>query len=541
MNTTKEQEQLTTRRSMIARGGAILGTCLLTGASVPVNAQVAKVNSTEPIDVKKFGASGNRTDNATKAFRNALDAAAARGGGTVNVPPGEYTIGTIQLKDNVTLNVEAGATLFLSQLDEDYLEEVRAMIYAENAKNTAVTGRGTLDGLAQYEYAERRGVEVEITKEIEIAKAAGIEMRRYYRKDTALNAYMFIINGCTNFSLTDVTVINSPLWNVRISDCNRVFIRGIYIYSDLQKGVNSDGIDIVSTSNVTISDSVIVTADDAIVIKTIPRNGKKALPSENITVTNCILSSSSTALMIGTETHADIKHVVFNNCVIRNSNKAFGINIQDGATVSDIIFSNLTVETNRRHWNWWGDAELCKFILKKRTATSALGIIEDIMIDNIIAHVRGTSTITGHANQVLQNITISNVQIFMLPEDSKDKRSSHALYIQGVEGLKVRDLSVKWANEAEPKWQSALVLKNVTDFLVDSFSGRQGLIDGNDAAIVLDDATDGVILNSKASEGTNVFIQIKGSPNNFVNFKDNETRKAKKEISYEKEAKKKAG
>jgi polygalacturonase len=67
---------------------------------------------------------------------------------------------------------------------------------------------------------------------------------------------------------------------------------------------------------------VIVTADDSICIKTIPRNGKKANTSENITVTNCVLTSSSTPLMIGTETHADIKHVVFNNCVIRNSIKA---------------------------------------------------------------------------------------------------------------------------------------------------------------------------------------------------------------------------
>jgi hypothetical protein len=242
--------------------------------------------------------------------------------------------------------------------------------------------------------------------------------------------------------------------------------------------------------------------------------------------------------MIGTETHADIKHVVFNNCVIRNSNKGFGINVQDGATVSNVIFSNLTIETNRRHWNWWGDSEMCKFILKKRTDTSVLGTIKDIVIENIIAHVRGTSTITGHAEQQLQNIRLSNIQMFMMTEDAKDKRATNALYVQGVQGLNVRDLSVNWAEETEPKWQSALVLKNVSDFVVDSFSGRQGLKNGKDAAIVLDDATDGVIRNSRATEGTNVFTQIKGNPKNFVSIKDNETRKAKKAILTEKELKK---
>jgi hypothetical protein len=103
--------------------------------------------------------------------------------------------------------------------------------------------------------------------------------------------------------------------------------------------------------------------------------------------------------MIGTETHADIRHVVFSNCTIRNSNKGFGINVQDGATVSDIIITNLTVETSRRHWNWWGSAELCKFVLKKREEISRLGQIRDIVILNILSHTRGTSTIRGAPGQ----------------------------------------------------------------------------------------------------------------------------------------------
>jgi hypothetical protein len=531
-----EQQQRTTRRSLIARG-ALLATGLLAGFPIRVNAQAVQVRSTEPIDVTKFGASGKRTENATKAFRNALDAAALRGGGTVTVPPGEYTVGTISLKDNVTLNIEAGATLFLSQSKEDYFGPSPTMIYAENAKNIAVTGRGILNGLAQYEYVKMDGIDPEIIEEIKIARAAGMDMRRYYRKAAAQNAYMFVLNDCTDFTLNGVTILNTPFWAVRINDCNRVFIRGIHINSDLDKGVNSDGIDIVSTSNVTISDCMIVTGDDSIVIKTIPRNGKKANPSENITVTNCILSSSSTPLMIGTETHADIKHVVFTNCVIRNSNKGFGINVQDGATVSNVIFSNLTIETNRRQWFWWGDSELCKFILRKRTETSTLGVIKDILIENVIAHVRGTGTIKGHVEQPLQNITFSNVQLFMLPENAKDKRASHALHVQRVDGLYVRDLSVKWADEAEPKWQSALVLQQVSGFVIDSFAGRQGLKNGGHAAIVLEDAMDGIIRNSTATEGTGVFIQVKGNPKNFVRFKENETQKAKQAILFEKRLK----
>ncbi len=276
---------------------------LLLGSTVPLRSQPAAAPG-NIFDVRRFGATGKKADNATKAIRDAVEACFAAGGGVVYVPPGQYTTGAIELKNNVNLHLEAGATLFLSQDRADFGDR-RAMIYAERAKNIAVTGRGTLDGLAQYELAEARGPDPQIAREIEIARQAGVDMRRYYR--TGMQTYMFILNDSTDVRLEGITVINSPLWNVRLNDCDRVFIRGVHIYSDLEKGVNSDGIDVVSSSNVVISDSIVVTGDDAIVIKTSGRDGAPAKPSRNITVTNCIVSSSSAALKIGTETEADIQ------------------------------------------------------------------------------------------------------------------------------------------------------------------------------------------------------------------------------------------
>jgi hypothetical protein len=324
-----------------------------------------------------------------------------------------------------------------------------------------------------------------------------------------------------------------------LNDCDRVFVRGVYIYSDLEKGVNADGIDICSSRNVTISDSVIVTADDAIVLKAIARQNRKAQPVENVTVTNCILTSSSTALMIGTETEADIHHVIFSNCVIRNSNKGFGINVQDGATVSHVIISNLTIETSRRHWNWWGDSEMCKLVLKKRNESSRLGKIQDVTIDNIIVRAMGTTTITGHPQQLLENIRISNVQLYMIPENAKDKRASHAIKIEGVRGLKIRDVTVKWSDEEpEEKWGSAIMLKNVLEFSIDSFAGRQGLRNANAPAILLEDVADGIIRDSRALADTHTFIHVAGSGSREITLRNNQTRNAKEEISLAKNASK---
>jgi hypothetical protein len=495
------------RRTLLLRGSAAIGAGTVVAAA---GAEAAQPAAARAFDVRAFGATGQRADSATQAFQNAIDACTAAGGGTVRVPAGGYTVGMIQLKDNVTLDLDAGATLFLSQTNDDFPRGRRAMIFAENAHNIGVTGRGTLDGLAQYVFTEMRGLDPEIAAEIAIARAAGVDMRRYYR--TGVQTYMFILNGCRNVLLRDISILHSPLWNVRLNDCDRVHVHGVYIYSDLEKGVNADGIDIVSSRNVTISDSIIETADDAIVLKTIARDGRPAQPTENVTVTNCVLSSSSCALMIGTETEADIRHVLFNNCVIRNSNKGFGINVQDGAVVSDVIYRGLTIETGRRHWNWWGSAEMCKFVVKKRTPASRLGAIRDVAISDVIAHARGTSTIVGHAERAIENLRLNGVTLHMLAENAVDKRATDAMQVEHVRGLRVRDLSVRWADEpVEPKWASALVLRRTSDFAIDGFSGRQGRAAANDAAIVLDDAAEGAIANAHGTPACRRLIHVQST------------------------------
>ena len=498
------------------RGSAALGTGTLLAAT---GAEAAQPAAAPAFDVRAFGATGQRTDSATQAFQNAIDACTAAGGGIVRVPAGGYTVGMIQLRDNVTLDLDAGATLFLSQTNDEFPRGRRAMVFAENAHNIAVTGRGTLDGLAQYVFTDMRGLDPEIADEIAIARAAGVDLRRYYR--TGVQTYMFILNGCRNVLLRDISILHSPLWNVRLNDCDRVHVHGVYIYSDLEKGVNADGIDIVSSRNVTISDSIIETADDAIVLKTIARDGRPAQPTENVTVTNCVLSSSSCALMIGTETEADIRHVLFTKCVIRNSNKGFGINVQDGAMVSGVIYRGLTIETSRRHWNWWGSAEMCKFVLKKRTPASRLGAIRDVAISDVIAQARGTSTIVGHAESPIENLRLNGVALHVLPENAVDKRATDAMRVEHVRGLRVRDLSVRWADEQpEPKWASAIVLRRASDFSIDGFSGRQGRVAVNDPAIVLDDSAEGTISSARGSTGCRRLIHVQGSGTRAIAIRD---------------------
>ena len=421
----------------------------------------------------------------TQGIQAAIDACSTRGGGVAYLPPGQYTTGPLWLKDNVELRLEAGATISLSQNPADWPEGSRALVNSRGAKNIAITGRGTIDGNARYEYAPMRGVDPEIKEEIENARKAGVEMKRYYR--TGVQKYLLVLQDSSEVRLEGVRLINSPLWTIRLQDCDQVWIRGVYVYSDLEKGVNADGIDIVSSSNVLISDSIITTADDAICLKSEAMRNRSGAntsrpvrPTENVTVSNSILSSSSTAMVIGTETYADIRHVLFSNIVVRNSNRAFGINVQDGGTVSDVRFENVTFELNRRHWNWWGSAEVFKFVLKKRTPESPLGRIENITIDGAQGTARGTSLVAGHVDRPLKNITIEGLRVKMLAENQPDKRATDAIVIERVDGLTLRDVKVDWDDRpAEPSWGSALVLRDIDGLEMNGFRGRSGSRDAS--------------------------------------------------------------
>ena len=461
-------------------------------------------------NVKQYGATGSRDGNATKAIQAAIDACTAAGGGIVYVPPGEYTTGAIHLKDNVNLHLEAGATLFLSQNAADFTGRPRSMINSSGAKNIAVTGRGTSTAwrnTSSWMCAAQ------------IPRSPG---RRSSRAWPAFPSSATIAPACRPICSSSTTR-QMCAWKTSRSSTRRSGMCG----STTATGSLSVACIFTPTSRRESTPTASISSPRATCLSPIPsssprttpsslrrrrRGDRAAKPVENVTVTNCILTSSSTPMMIGTETHADVRHVVFSNSVIRDSNKAFGINVQDGATVSDVLFTNITMDSRRRHWNWWGSAETFKFVLKKRTPTSRLGAIRDIVIDNVVSRARGTSTITGHAERRLENITISNLQMFMEAENTPDKRTTDAIRADGVSGLKIRNVSVRWAEDAtEEKWRSAMVLQNINDLEVDNFSGRQGLKTGKAPAVVLENVVDGVLRNLRALEGSGAFLEFRGA------------------------------
>ncbi len=102
-------------------------------------------------NVKDFGASGHKSDNARPAIQHAIDACGKSGGGTVYIAPGEYTSGQLHLRSGVRLYLEAGATLFASLDGKQFDPSPKsALISGEDLHDIALEGRGTLDGQSSY-------------------------------------------------------------------------------------------------------------------------------------------------------------------------------------------------------------------------------------------------------------------------------------------------------------------------------------------------------------------------------------------------------
>ena len=129
--------------------------------SAPCDGHTARGSASGPhgialYNVKDYGATGIKSDNALPAIQKAIDAAAVKGG-TVYLPPGEYTSATIQLRSHVNLYLEAGATLYASERPTDFatqkVKSKEALLFGENLEDISIGGRGTIDGQGKYFWA----------------------------------------------------------------------------------------------------------------------------------------------------------------------------------------------------------------------------------------------------------------------------------------------------------------------------------------------------------------------------------------------------
>jgi hypothetical protein len=257
-----------------------------------------------------------------------------------------------------------------------------------------------------------------------------------------------------------------------------VKIRGISILNN-PLGINTDAIDPDSSRNVIISDSYIEAGDDCIVLKTTKRGDGPVQPIENVTVTNCILISSASALKLGTESHADFRHCTFSNCVIRNSRTGIALLAKDGGVMEDIHFSNITMQTSPK----WGKGVEWPIVvdIEKRTAESKLSRIRDVTFSDITLYTKGRILAEGTPDSPLEMISFRNIlmrvtgyeeieRVKKLRGGSKTVAAGMpdygavpaAMIFADIKGLDLSGITIAWDRSGEVPERQPLFTENVT-------------------------------------------------------------------------------
>lgn len=496
-----------------------LGGLLLLG-QLAVGASAAPPAAYNILD---YGARNDRAVNSQAAIQRAIEACAKAGGGQVVVPAGAFSTASVYLRSNVELHLASGATLYALPDSTLYTNDkaglldagdafIPALIVAKNVANIALTGLGTVVGEPRYYATKITGPDT-YPGWTENARQAGVAMTGLRVRDPKLS--LVYISACRNVTLRDFSLLNSPNWSCHLQWSQDVTIRGLRISSSLERGVNADGLDIDGCKRVLIADCLIRTGDDAICLKT-TRQGGRSETCEDITVANCVLSSTSCALKIGTETYADFRRLLFTNCTISDTNRGLGIIVRDGAVVSDVVFSNIVLDCRRRPFYWWGNGEAFHFMVLKRNEGSKVGRIDNVRVQGVSGKVEGTSTVTGFvgagedAFTSIHNVTLADIHFTMRAESERDKRATDGLAIRNAEGLDLRHVAVDWDAQApEAKWAHGLALRTVRDFRIAQFDSRPAP-PNRQAAVLLADTERGSLVWPALPPAGPVYCQVTG-------------------------------
>ena len=342
--------------------------------------------TTHTFDVRTFGAIGDGKTLDTGAINQAIDAAAAAGGGTVVFPAGTYASYSIHLKSNVGLYLDHGATLlaadppaegapggydapepnaFDKYEDFGHCHWHNSLIWGENLENVSILGPGRIFGKGLSRGFGRKDPLPGEPRPPRPAVppldegAATTPFGYPNPRDTLVAGVgnkTIALKNCRNVIFRDFTIYHGGHFGILATGVDNWTCDGLKI------DTNRDGIDFDCCQNVRVANCTVNSPnDDGICPKSSFGLGY-VRPAQNITITNCQVSGYDEGTLLdgtyrrtprarggptgrikfGTEANGGFKNITIANCVFEY---CCGLALEevDGGWMEDVTITNLTM------------------------------------------------------------------------------------------------------------------------------------------------------------------------------------------------------
>ncbi|WP_342647440.1 glycosyl hydrolase family 28 protein [Mucilaginibacter sp. CSA2-8R] len=378
------------------------------------------VHAQKNYTIANYGAKITLPDNAS-AIQKAIDDASANGGGRVIVPAGNFVTGPVKLKNNVELHLAEYAVLLGSTHRLDFAENSMAVISALGQHHVSVTGKGTITGQAHLLMAD-------VFKQLRDGKIQ--DEQWLTKRPTEKNRpNLIFFKNCKDVKVTGINLKDAASWIQNYKECDGVVIDSISVNSTAYW--NNDGIDIVDSKNVRISNSFFNASDDAICLKSEIADGY----CENVVVENCTLRSSANGFKLGTGSVGGFKNIKVRNITVYDTYRsAIALEAVDGGFIENIDIRNVRAKNT-------GNAFFIR--LGRRNTDNRYSSIKDVLIDDVKVQIPAgkpdigypfegplpkvpphnvlPASIAGLPGHLVQNVNLQNIEITYAGGASKEK------------------------------------------------------------------------------------------------------------------------
>ncbi|MFD9945244.1 glycosyl hydrolase family 28 protein [Nonomuraea sp. NPDC059023] len=371
--------------------------------------------------ITDYGAVGDNSTDCTAAFRNAIAACNAAGGGRVLVPAGTFRTGKIHLLSNVNLHVQG--TIRFRTDPGSYLPPVftrwesiechnySPFIYANGRTNIALTGTGTIDGNAPAgEWSSWGGGGADRDRLWGWGAGDHPVEQRVFGSGTKLRPNMIGLYNCTNVLVENLSLRNPAMWTLHPVYCTNVTVRNVTFYSTNSQG---DGCNPDSCTDVFIHDCRFNTNDDCIPVKSgRDRDGRRVnRPSQNIVVRDCKFSGRWGGITVGSEMSGGVRKVFAEDCQCNAADfpgrypVKYALYVKTsfnrGGFVEDVHLRRITGRNLER--------DAVYITMNYETSGSIPPTVRNFTIDAMtVTGGRAAFNIDGRSARHIQNVTISN-------------------------------------------------------------------------------------------------------------------------------------